>query len=76
MSNAVGIFEAKTHLSALVDQVRQGRRFIITKHGEPVAELGPVSQPERQAKRGSAKSRGFHMSADFDAPLEDFADYM
>jgi len=76
MSDAVGVFEAKTHLSALIDQVREGRRFIITKHGEPVAELGPVSQPERRAKRGSAKSRAFRMSADFDAPLDDFADYM
>lgn len=76
MSDAVGVFEAKTRLSALIDQVRAGRRFIITKHGEPVAELGPVSQPKRRAKRGSAKSRSFRMSPDFDAPLEDFAEYM
>ncbi|NDK16780.1 MAG: type II toxin-antitoxin system prevent-host-death family antitoxin, partial [Armatimonadetes bacterium] len=76
ISDAVGVFEAKTHLSALIEQVRHGRRFTITKRGEPVAELGPVSQLAGRAQRGSAKSPSFHMSADFDAPLDDFADYM
>ena len=40
----VGAFEAKTHLSSLLDQVEQGERVIITKHGRPVAELVPVSR--------------------------------
>ena len=55
MSDAVGVLEAKTHFPALIGQVRQGRRFIITKHGEPVADLGPVSQPDGRAKRGAVR---------------------
>jgi prevent-host-death family protein len=35
----VGIFEAKTHLSSLVDEVEQGREVVITRHGKPVARL-------------------------------------
>ena len=36
----VGILEAKTHLSALVEEVeRKGEEIIITRHGKPVAEL-------------------------------------
>jgi len=37
----VGSFEAKTHLSALLDRVAQGERITITKHGVPVAVLVP-----------------------------------
>lgn len=37
----VGSFEAKTHLSALLDRVAKGERITITKHGVPVAVLVP-----------------------------------
>jgi prevent-host-death family protein len=35
----VGTFEAKTHLSTLLDRVAAGEEVIITKHGKPVARL-------------------------------------
>jgi prevent-host-death family protein len=35
----VGAFEAKTHLSTLLDRVAEGEEVIITKHGKPVARL-------------------------------------
>jgi prevent-host-death family protein len=35
----VGAFEAKTHLSSLLDKVAAGEEVIITKHGKPVARL-------------------------------------
>ncbi len=35
----VGTFEAKTHLSTLLDRVATGEEVIITKHGKPVARL-------------------------------------
>ena len=35
----LGAFEAKTHLSTLLDQVADGEEVIITKHGKPVARL-------------------------------------
>lgn len=35
----VGAFEAKTHLSTLLDRVAAGEEVIITKHGKPVARL-------------------------------------
>ena len=37
----VGAFEAKTHLPKLLERVQKGERFVITKHGHPVAELIP-----------------------------------
>ena len=39
MTITVGAFEAKTHLSTLLDRVGEGEEVIITKHGKPVARL-------------------------------------
>ena len=42
----VGVLEAKTHLSTLLDQVeRGGEEVIITRNGKPVARLSAA--PER-----------------------------
>jgi prevent-host-death family protein len=35
----IGMFEAKTTLSALVDEVEKGGQVVITRHGKPVAKL-------------------------------------
>jgi prevent-host-death family protein len=37
----VTAFEAKTHLSALLGEASRGETILITRHGEPVAQLGP-----------------------------------
>ncbi len=71
----VGAFEAKTHLSSLLDEVEQGGTIIITRHGKRIAEIIPA-KPKKKAKRGCAKGPGFYMAPDFDQPLEDFKDYM
>jgi len=43
----VGAFEAKTHLSSLLDEVAKGEEITITRHGTPVAKLVSVQQPNR-----------------------------
>jgi len=43
---SVGVFEAKTHLAALLDAVSAGEQITITRHGRPVARLVP---PEAEA---------------------------
>jgi prevent-host-death family protein len=40
----IGAYEVKTHLPKLLARVARGERFIITRHGLPVAELGPLSK--------------------------------
>jgi len=39
----IGTFDAKTHFSALIEQVEKGEQVTITKHGKPVAKLIPTS---------------------------------
>lgn len=59
----VGAFEAKTHLSQLLEQVAGGEEIVITRHGHPIAKLVPADgvSPQRvsetvermkQARRG------------------------
>jgi prevent-host-death family protein len=43
----VGSFEAKTHLSQLLERVAKGEEFTITKHGKPVARLVPAAAKSR-----------------------------
>ena len=43
----LGVFEAKTHLSALIDKVAAGEEVLITKHGKPVARLVGAADAER-----------------------------
>jgi prevent-host-death family protein len=43
----IGAFEAKTHLSALLDRVAGGEEVVITKHGKPVARLVSVVHTDR-----------------------------
>ena len=44
----VGIFEAKTHFSEIVDRViREGRSITVTRRGEPVVDIAPTAKPGR-----------------------------
>jgi prevent-host-death family protein len=44
----VGAFEAKTHLSSLLDRVAEGEEVLITKHEKPVARLVSAAQSDRE----------------------------
>ncbi|MBC7292943.1 MAG: type II toxin-antitoxin system prevent-host-death family antitoxin [Thermoleophilia bacterium] len=52
----IGAYEAKTKLSQLLERVAAGERFVITKHGVPVAVLQPVSPPRRTDPRKTISS--------------------
>jgi prevent-host-death family protein len=53
-SNTVGAYEAKTHLSELLEKVEAGEEITITKHGVPVARLVPVKKGVRPEERVDA----------------------
>ena len=48
----VGAFDAKTHLSSLLDKVTLGEEVLITRRGRPVARLVPAEQAERADAEG------------------------
>ncbi len=44
----IGAYEAKTRFSEILRRVERGERFVITRHGRPVAVLEPVSPARRR----------------------------
>ena len=49
----VSTYEAKTQLPRLIRAAERGETVIITRHGKPVAQLGPV-QDQRSAQVAEA----------------------
>ena len=70
----IGAFEAKTHLSELLVKVGQGKSFLITKRGRPMAELRPVANTERRSRFGVDKGK-IKIAGDFDAPIPEMESY-
>jgi prevent-host-death family protein len=44
----VGAFEAKTHLSTLLEQVERGEEVLITRRGKPIARMVPEKGLDRE----------------------------
>lgn len=55
----VGVYEAKTHLPRLLDEVEHGEEVTITRHGKPVARLVPVADARRSVDETIEALRAF-----------------
>ena len=63
----VNIHEAKTHLSRLIDQARQGEPFIIAKAGKPLVKVSAISPDSSTAMCRLGFMRGqLSVPEDFD----------
>jgi len=71
MADVVNMYEAKTHLSRLVDRAAAGEEIVIAKGGRPCARLVPLAQPAQASRQPGGWEAGLSWSADFDAPLPD-----
>ena len=72
----VTIHEAKTHLSKLIQRALDGEEIVIAKGKQPMVQLVVVPEMRPQRRLGGAKDVILHMTDDFDAPLDDLAEYM
>ncbi|HEY3115328.1 MAG TPA: type II toxin-antitoxin system Phd/YefM family antitoxin [Chloroflexota bacterium] len=67
----INMYEAKTHLSRLVDRAEAGEEIIIARNGKPAAKLIPVARDK--APRVGGSMRGLiHVSDNFDDPDPEF----
>ncbi len=73
--SAVELAQAGIQLPKLIEEVKSGVEILITCEGQPVARLLPPQDPPPDRVPGSARGL-FEVPDDFDAPLEDFRDYM
>jgi len=70
MPKTVNLYEAKTHLSDLVERAARGEEIVIAKAGQPKARLTAVARPRPPRKPGIWRGR-VRIGADFDDPLPD-----
>jgi prevent-host-death family protein len=47
----VSAYDAKTHLPKLLERTERGERFVITRHGKPVAQLVPIETGDAEQLR-------------------------
>lgn len=68
MTEFVSLYDAKTHLSALVDRAAAGEEIVIMKAGKPQVRLVPIQS--RGVARVPANALGVTgLGDDFDEPL-------
>ncbi len=68
-----------SQIAQLVQRASSGEDIVIVRDNTPVARIVAVPEDTPKQKRGgygSGKDDILYMADDFDAPLEDFKDYM
>lgn len=75
--NTISLEESQAKLPQLIDHLRPGEEVVIVRGEKPVAKLISEIHPESKSREpGKGKGQIVFMSEDFDAPLEDFKEYM
>ena len=72
----VNVHEAKTHLSRLIREALEGEEVVIAKGNRPLVRLEVLPGAREARELGSERGLIVRMEDDFDAPLEDFAEYV
>ena len=69
----VSLFDAKTHLSRLIDQIASGAEseFVISRNGKPVARVVPIATDT--SRRIGLAAGEFEVPDDIDAHNADVA---
>ena len=72
----VTIEEAQAKLPEIIKRLQPGEEITITDHGQPLAKMKKAERATWPCKAGSYRKSEFWMAPDFDAPLEEFKEYM
>ena len=74
----VSIQEAQANLPDLIQGLTAGGEVVIVENDRPIARIVPVGEPRQRPPRRPGTLRGtvLYMAPDFDAPLEEFKEYM
>ena len=70
----VNIAEAKARLSELIDAAERGENVVLSRRGVAVARIVPIREGKVRPRFG-VLAGAIRIGPDFEAPLDDFADY-
>ena len=74
--NTVTIEEAQAKLPELIEHLQAGEEMTITDQGKPLARVKKTERTSWPCQAGTAKDKILWIAPDFDAPLEEFKEYM
>jgi antitoxin (DNA-binding transcriptional repressor) of toxin-antitoxin stability system len=72
----VSLDTAKAHLPEIISGLHPGEQLVIVDSGEPLATLTRTPSKQWPCQAGSARDSKHWMGPDFDAPLEEFREYL
>ncbi len=72
----ISMTEATLGLPKLLANLLPGEEVAIVQDGQRVATIRKEDAATPACEAGSAKGKILYMADDFDAPLDDFAEYM
>jgi len=70
----VGVYEAKSKLSQMIDKALEGEEVVITRNGNDTVKLVPIKK-KKKSWIGMYAGQG-KIHDNFDDPLEEFEEYM
>jgi antitoxin (DNA-binding transcriptional repressor) of toxin-antitoxin stability system len=73
--STISLQEARARLPELLQELVPGQQITITDGGQPLAQIKKAERTSWPCKAGSAAGKVW-MAPDFDAPIEDFKEYM
>jgi antitoxin (DNA-binding transcriptional repressor) of toxin-antitoxin stability system len=73
--STITLAEAQARLPDILGQLMPGQEITITEHGQPLAQVKRAERTSWPCQPGSAAGKVW-MAPDFDAPIEDFKEYM
>jgi antitoxin (DNA-binding transcriptional repressor) of toxin-antitoxin stability system len=68
--------QVQAQLPDLVHGLAPGDEVVITENDQPVARIVPPGPSSSARKLGTLRGTVLYMAPDFDAPLDEFKDYM
>lgn len=74
--STVTLADAQAHLGELIQNLGPGEELLIAQQGQPLARLVRSERSSWPCRAGTAADQILWIAPDFDAPLEEFQEYM
>jgi antitoxin (DNA-binding transcriptional repressor) of toxin-antitoxin stability system len=68
--------EVQSNLTSVLQQLQPGEEILIVDQGQPLARMQKAERTSWPCQAGTAKGSITWIAPDFDAPLEEFREYM
>ena len=74
--STISLQNAQANLSEIISRLGPGEEVLIAESGQPLATLRKSPRSAWPCQAGTAKDKILWIAPDFDAPLDEFREYM